>query len=51
MEKREVYDTRTGLRGTNVFLSEDLSAAQRTIFFKCRELRRNKKSRALGLRT
>ena len=42
-KKREVYDTRTGLHGTNVFLSEDLSAAQRAIFFKCRELRRNKK--------
>ena len=35
-KKREVYDTRAGLHGTN-------SATQRAIFFKCRELRRNKK--------
>ena len=41
--KREVYSTRAGLRGTNVFLSEDLSASQRAIFFKCRELRRKNK--------
>ena len=41
--KREVYSTRAGLRGTNVFLSEDLSASQCAIFFKCRELRRKNK--------
>ena len=42
-KKREVYSGRAGLRGTNIFLSEDLGASQRSLFFKCRELRRSKK--------
>ena len=40
MEKRTVYCAGGGLRGTEFFLSEDLSVSQRALFFKCREMRR-----------
>ena len=39
-KKKAVYRARGGLRGTEVFLSEDLSVSQRALFFKCREMRR-----------
>ena len=38
--KKGQYIVRGGLRGTEVFLSEDLSVYQRALFFKCREMRR-----------
>ena len=42
-KKREIYAARSDLRGTDIFLSEDIDANQRALFFKCRQLRRNHK--------
>lgn len=41
--KRQIYAARGRLRGTNVFLSEDLDVTQHALLFKCRELRRQNK--------
>ena len=42
---------RAGLHGSNIFLSEDISATQQAIFFNCSELCCEKKpAKALGLK-
>ena len=41
-KKRELYSARGGLRGTDVFMSEDISAKQRALFYQCRQLRKKR---------
>ena len=42
LEKRKIYTAQDSLRGTNVFVSEDISATQRSLFYQCRQLRKIK---------
>lgn len=42
-KKREIYAARGGLKGTDIFLSESLTAQQQELFYKCRVLRREGK--------
>ena len=39
-KKQELYVTRDGLQGTDVFMSEDRSVKQRTLFYQCWQLRK-----------
>ena len=41
-KKRELYSARGGLRGTDVFMSEDISVKQRALFYQCRQLRKKR---------